>query len=192
MTPAANQHLATPRSGSGARRWARALACAGLAGLAALAGSGCAGYRLGPTNGVAARERAVQISPFANKTLQPGLTDYVTSQLRKAVQRDGTYSLATHNDGDIVVTGAITRYVRQPVTFVPTDVLTVSDFRLVVTAQVSARNRITGQVLFDQAVNGSTLLRVGSDLPSAERQAMPLLAEDLARKITDLLVDGTW
>ena len=37
-----------------------------------------------------------------------------------------------------------------------------------------------------------TLVRVGSDLSSAERQAIPLLADDLAKNVTELLVDGTW
>src|SRR5262245_46037371 len=57
---------------------------------------GCAGYSLGPTNGLAAREKSVQVSPFVNQTLHPGLTDFVTSQMRKELQRDGTYFLATH------------------------------------------------------------------------------------------------
>jgi hypothetical protein len=33
---------------------------------------------------------------------------------------------------------------------------------------------------------------VGDDLPSAERQSMPLAATDLARRITALLADGSW
>ena len=39
---------------------------------------------------------------------------------------------------------------------------------------------------------GRTTLRVGSDLTSSERQAIPLAAEDLARHVTSLLVDGEW
>ena len=39
---------------------------------------------------------------------------------------------------------------------------------------------------------GRTTIRVGNDLTSAERQAVPLAAEDLARSITSLLVDGEW
>jgi hypothetical protein len=35
-------------------------------------------------------------------------------------------------------------------------------------------------------------VRVGNDLTSAERQALPLAADDLARSITALLADGTW
>ena len=81
-----------------------------LVGLVALGGSGCAGYRLGPVNGLAAGAKSVQIIPFTNQTLQPRLGDAVTAQLRKQLQRDGTYQLASHNDGDIVVSGSVTRY----------------------------------------------------------------------------------
>ena len=154
--------------------------------------SGCAGYQLGPTNGLNPREKSVQVVPFVNRTLQPRLTDVVTSQIREELQRDGTYELASHGNPDIILSGALTRYQRQEVTFVPNDILTVQDYRVILTAQVTARERSTGKLLIDQTVNGYTLLRVGSDLPSAERQAMPLLAADLAKNITALLAEGKW
>jgi len=154
--------------------------------------TGCAGYKLGPTNGVIARDKSVQFNPFGDQTLQPRLSDAVAQQLRKELQRDGTYSLATHNDGDIIVNGMLTRYQRFEVSFDSHDILTVQDFRIVLTAQVTARERSSGKVLLNQAVTGSTIIRVGSDLTSTERQATPLLAQDLARNITALLVDGTW
>ena len=37
-----------------------------LVGLVALGGSGCAGYKLGPVNGLAAGAKSVQINPFTN------------------------------------------------------------------------------------------------------------------------------
>jgi len=154
--------------------------------------TGCAGYQLGPTNGLAAGEKSVQIAPFVNATLQPRLTDYVTSQLRKELQKDGTYRLATHGDADIILSGRMTRYDRSEVTLSSADILTVRDYRLVLTAQVTARERSTGRMLLDQSVTGSTLIRVGPDLTSAERQAMPLLADDLAKNVTALLADGKW
>jgi len=154
--------------------------------------SGCAGYKLGPTNNLAAGEKSVQITPFANQTLEPRLGDAVTGALRKELQRDGTYRLATRDAGDIVVNGVITRYHRQEQTLVPEDVVTVRDYRIALTAQVTARDRATGKVLLDQPVTGYTLLRVGSDLTSAERQALPLLATDFARQVTALLADGSW
>jgi hypothetical protein len=154
--------------------------------------NGCAGYRLGPVNGLAAGEKSVQISPFANLTLQPRLTDAVTAQMRKELQRDGTYQLASHDDGDIILSGSLTSYVRTEVTLAAQDVLTVRDFRLSLTAHVTARERSSGKEILNQTVTGHTLLRVGNDLPSAERQALPLLANDLARNVTALLAEGKW
>lgn len=154
--------------------------------------SGCAGYRLGPVNGLAAGEKSVQVSPFVNQTLQPRLTDAVTAQMHKELQRDGTYKLASHNDGDIILSGTLTSYVRTEITLSANDILTVTDFRLSLTAHVTARERATGKEILNQAVTGYTLILVGNDLPSAERQAMPLLANDLARNVIALLAEGKW
>ncbi len=167
---------------------------AGLVGLllAILCFSGCAGYKLGPVNGVAAGEKSVQITPFTNKTLEPRLGDAVTTQMRKELQRDGTYKLATHDDGDIIVSGVITHYTRHELTLVPHDLVTVRDYRVTLTAHVTARERGSGKILVDQPVSGFTLLRVGTDLTSSERQALPLLAADLAKHATALLTEGAW
>lgn len=161
--------------------------------LLSLGGSGCAGYRLGPTNDQSAGVTSVQIVPFVNDTTQPFLTDAVTSQLRKWIQRDGTFHLATGSDGgDIQVTGHIVRYERLELSLSPRDSLTVNDYRLTLTADVKAVDRRTGKVLIDQPVRGYTLVRVGSDLVSSERQALPLLAGELARNVTALLAEPAW
>lgn len=164
----------------------------GLIVVLALWGSGCAGYHLGPSNGQRAGEQSIQISPFINRTLEPRLGDATTAALRKEIQRDGTFRLVSAPEGDVVVTGEITRYQRVEVSFVPSDVITAQDYRIVLTAHVVARERGTGKIRLDRDVSGATLMRVGSDLPSAERQALPLVATDLARQITLLLADGAW
>jgi hypothetical protein len=163
-----------------------------LTGCILLALNGCAGYQLGPINGLQPGEKSVQINPFGNHTLQPGLTDALTVQLRKEFQRDGTYKLDTQGDADVIVNGTIMQYQRVEVTLSSNDILTVQDYRLTLTAHIIARERATGKVLIDQSVSGFTLVRVGSDLTSAERQAMPLLAKDLARRVTALLAEGKW
>ena len=154
--------------------------------------SGCAGYRLGPTNGMEARSKSIQVNPFQNQTLEPRLTDHTTHSLRKRLQQDGTYELNTKDSGDVIVNGVITGFRRSELAFQPSDVRTVRDYHLYMTAQVRAVDRATGKVLLNRPVTGRTTIRVGSDLASAERQAIPLLAEDLARNTTSLLVDGTW
>ena len=163
-----------------------------LVGLVAFGGSGCAGYKLGPVNGVTAGAKSVQINPFTNQTLEPRLGDEVTGQLRRQLQRDGTYTLASHNDGDIVVSGSVTRYLRQVVSLSPSDTLTVRDYRLELRAQVTATDRSTGKLILNQPVAGYTLIRVTTDITSTERQALPLLAADLAKNVTALLAEGSW
>jgi len=90
------------------------------------------------------------------------------------------------------LTGELIRYERFEISFLSTDTTTARDYRLNLTARVVARDRSTGKVMLDREVIGHSLMRVGSDLPSAERQTMPLVATDLARQITALLVDGSW
>lgn len=161
-------------------------------GIMALTLAGCAGYRLGPTNGAIAGAHSIQIDPFVNRTLEPRLVDYVMGSLREDLQRDGTFRLDTHQEGDVVLTGVITSYNRSQLSVQPTDVLTVLDYQISMTAQITARDRVTGKIILDKPVTATTMLRAGNDLTSAERQAIPLLAEDFARRATALLVDGTW
>jgi hypothetical protein len=135
---------------------------------------------------------SIEIGPFKNQTIEPRLTDAVTAAVRKQIQRDGTYRLNTRGDSDIVVTGVITKYRRNEVSFQPDDLLTVRDYNITMWARVIARERDSNRVLLDEEISGWTILRVENDLPSAERQALPLVAEDLAKNITYLLVDGKW
>ncbi len=160
----------------------------------AMLSAGCAGYHLGPVNpNVVAGEKSIEIVPFNNQTLQPRLGDAVTQALRERMQTDGTYRLATRSPGDIVVTGVITTYRRQGVSFLRTDVTTAENYRVEIIAHVKARDRSTGKLLLDKTdVKGYTLVQVGTDLADAERQSTPLLAEDLARNITELLTEGAW
>ena len=163
-----------------------------LVSLLAVISAGCAGYRLGPTNGVPAGSRSVQVNLFKNETWEPRLSEPVATSLRRILQQDGTYRLATRGDADIILEGTITEFNRSGLSFDPRDILTVRDYELVLTAKFTATERATGRIIVASAASGRTTIRSGADLPSAERQAGPLLADDLARKITAALVDGTW
>lgn len=166
---------------------------AALLGLfAATLMTGCAGYQLGPTNGAYAGAKSIRVNFFKNNTDEPRLIVYINNSLRKTLQQDGTYTLSTRGDADIVVNGTILRYLRSPLAFQPGDVITARDYRIQLTAHVTAMDAHSGKVLLDQEVTGDTTIRVGADLGSAERQAAPLLAEDLARNTSALLTEGSW
>ncbi|HXI69093.1 MAG TPA: LPS assembly lipoprotein LptE, partial [Verrucomicrobiae bacterium] len=112
--------------------------------------------------------------------------------LRERFQVDVTYHLNTHGDADVVLTGVITRYHRQGLSYLNKDATTTQNYRVDIVAHVIARERATGKTLFDKNVTAYTLVNVGADLASSERQASPQLAEDLARNIAELLTDGAW
>jgi hypothetical protein len=163
-----------------------------LPGLAAVLLAGCAGYRLGAVNGEVAGGKTIEIMPFNNQTLQPRLGDAVTQALRERLQADGTYRLVTGSSGDVVVSGVIRTYEQEGLGYLNNDASTPQNFRIAVTAHVVARDRATGKLLLDRDVHGHTLINIGSDLVSSERQAAPVLAADLAQNITALLTEGGW
>lgn len=155
--------------------------------------AGCAGYHLGPVNGVMAGAKTIEVQPFNNQTLQPRLGDVITESLRERLQTDATYQLATRREnGDVVVTGVIHQYVRQGLGFLGTDITTPENYRVDIVVHVIARERLSGKKILDKDVKGHTFVQIGNDLASAEREAMPLLADDLAQNITELLTEGTW
>jgi hypothetical protein len=162
-----------------------------LAMVAALM-AGCAGYQLGPTHSLAPRSSSVQVNLFRNDTQEPRLGEAVANALRKALQQDGTYRLDTRDQGDLVVSGIITEMNRQNLSYQPNDVITGRDYRLLLVARLTVTDRRTGKVVLDRQIAGRTKVAAVSDLASAERQAVPLAAEDLARQATSLLADGQW
>lgn len=153
----------------------------------------CAGYRVGPTGGHIAREKSVQILFFSNQTLEPRLAEPVAQALRHTLQQDGTFRLASRKeDADIIVEGSLIEYERAAMAFQPRDLVSVQEYELRLRARVIARDRHTGASILDAEMKGRTTVSVGVDLNSAERQAIPLLAQDLARNITTALAEGSW
>ncbi|HJN90201.1 MAG TPA: LPS assembly lipoprotein LptE [Verrucomicrobiota bacterium] len=160
--------------------------------VAAVMTAGCASYRIGPVNPAIPAGQSVEVGLFQNATPQPGLTESVNASIRRELQRDGTFELATGGDGDVLLTGSIDAYRRSPVSFQPRDILSVRDFEVELITRIRAADRATGRVLLDRELSGRTTVRLGGDLASAERQALPLLANDLAKKTVALLAEGAW
>jgi len=163
-----------------------------LPGLAAVLLAGCASYQLGSVNHAAAGDQSIEVAPFNNQTLQPRLGDALTQSLRERLQTDVTFHLATSGPGDIVVTGVIRSYQREGLGYLNTDSVTPENYRVGVVVHVTARERASGKLLLDKDVKGHTFVHIGTDLASAETQALPLVADDLAQNIAELLTEGAW
>ena len=154
--------------------------------------AGCASYHLGAVNGTVQGDKSIEVLPFNNQTLQPRLGDALTQSLRERLQVDGTYHLAKHGAGDVVVTGVIHLYARESLGSSASDFATPENYRVGAAVHVTVRERASGKLLLDKEVKGHSLVHIGRDLASAERQALPLLADSLAQSITELLTEGAW
>jgi len=147
---------------------------------------------MGPLNGEPAGSRSVQIQPFINRTMEPRITEALSQELRKQVQKDGTFTLETQGPGDIIISGEIVSFNRSELAYQSNDVITPRDYNLSLSARVTAIEQSTGKTKFSRVIPGRTTIRIGADLSSAERQAIPLLAEDLARNAISQLADAPW
>ena len=147
---------------------------------------------MGAVNPAIPADQSIQVGLFQNGTAQPGLSESVNASIRRELHRDGTFELATANDGDVLLTGNIASYRRSAVSFQPKDILSVRDFVVELSTRVKATEKISGKVLVDRVVTSRTTVRLGDDLASSERQALPLLANDLAKRTVAMLSEGGW
>ena len=150
---------------------------------------GCAHYDLGPVSGDVAGARSVQVKFFDNKTFEPRLVAAVNHSLRHHLQQDGTFRV--ENKGDLVVSGVLKSFTRNGVNYKPGDVLAVQDYSLHLIAQVIVKDK-TGNEVLNRELVGSSVVRVGADFASGQRQAVPLIADQLALRATSLIADGEW
>ena len=154
--------------------------------------TGCAGYHAGTTNGLPAGSRSVRVEFFENETLEPRLVVAVNRALKRNLQNDGTYTLETQGAADIVVSGQLTEFLRNGVSYTPGDSLVVQDYAMQLTARIKVSDETTGLVVYEGDVTGKSTVRVGDDLTASQRQAIPLIADHLARQATSFIVDGHW
>lgn len=157
-----------------------------------IASGGCAGYKLGPTNGMPAGSRSVKFQPFINRVQVPRVSEYLGNSLRKQLQNDGTFRLETSGSPDIMVSGEIVKLERSGLSYQQGDVLTPQEYTLTLRAHVVAVNVATGKTIIDRQVTGVSYIRIGNDQTEAERQIVPVLTDNIALKAIHLLVDGSW
>jgi hypothetical protein len=153
--------------------------------------SGCAGYTVGPiqpTYMKGVHKLAVPI--FDNKTYEPQIQTLVTTTFIKQLQQDGTYEITGLDQADAEVRGTIYTVTRVKARSVIGNVLASSQFNLQVQLRVIVVNTHTGITIGQRDVTGQTTFFVGNDLPTQERQAIPLAAEDAAVQAASYLSEG--
>ena len=148
---------------------------------------GCAGYHVGT-----AGARSVQVKFFENETFEPRLATAVNRAMKREFQKDGTYSLETQSEGDLVVTGKLINFRRGGVSYKPGDVLTVQDYTMTLSAEITVKKRGIRDPIFRETITGTSTVRVGNDLTAGQRQAVPIIAAKLAEQAVLQIVYRDW
>jgi hypothetical protein len=157
--------------------------------LAVLAFSGC--YTLGPITPTYMKGvHSISVPIFDNKSFEPQVQAVVTDVLIKELQTDGSYPITGEDEADAIVHGTITDVVRTQTKSVVGDVLASAEFQITLKIHIQVLRGNTGQVLVNKDFSGISYFFVGSDLPTQERQAIPIAAQDCAKQITAFLTEG--
>ena len=150
---------------------------------------GCAGYHVGPVTKTSFRSIAVPM--FRNETLRPQLEAQISNAIIQRLQQDGSLQIESQPRADVVLIGTISRYDRVALRSLRSDTGVPREYRLSITVRVEARDRRTGEtVLKPTEVEGTSDVLIGEDQQSAEDQALPLLADDIAKRVAGLLVES--
>jgi hypothetical protein len=165
---------------------------AGLALLVVMAFAGCAGYRVGNISG---REiqgvRSVYVPVVKNTSLEPDIQMDVTNGIIRRFNDDGTLQVNQSANADSELDVVITNVAHTPIRSSSSDLLITAEYQLRIEGIATYVNRRLGRRIFENIpVTGSTTFFTQSDIQEAERQALPLAADDLANNTVKLITEG--
>ncbi len=158
--------------------------------VAALACAFCAGcaYHLGPVSTM--NVHSIAVLNLHNKTYEPRVSVAITDAIIRRIQNDGSIRVVSEDAADATLTGEITSWTREPLLLRSDNVLVAKEYMLLIYAHVVLTDNRTGKRLLDTSCVGRSQYFWSSDMTQAEQQAFPLAADDLARRICDLIVDA--
>lgn len=160
-----------------------------LAVLLAFAGAGCGHYQLGTTGRLTFA--TLYVAPAENTTLVPQARALLTTQVREAFARDGRVSLVNSAEAaDATLSVTIRDYHRDVASVQERDTGLARKFTLTLAVECTLRDNRSGQPLFaERRVTAQRDAFTDGGQLQSEYQALPLLADALAAKITHTVLD---
>ena len=153
--------------------------------------AGCLGYTIGPVKpNYLADVHTIAVPTFKNDTLIPRIEVLVTDSVIKQFQQDGTFKVGNESNADAVLKAEISRITRSPARSQRGNVLSTTEFNLVMRLKYRLIGR-DGKIIGPPGeVQGTTSFFRGSDVVTDERQALPLAGEQLANHLVTQLSEG--
>lgn len=162
-----------------------------LTGLLALCSAGCAGYRLG--TGSHLEFASLHVAPVQMRALVPQAQPLLTSAVREAFLKDGRVTIATSREAAEATLQIVVRdYRRDIATVRPGDTGLARKFIVTLAVDATLTSTRDGSAFFsNRRLEAKRDVFTDSGQQHAEYQILPLLAQDLADKLTHAVLD-TW
>lgn len=151
--------------------------------------TGCA-YHLGNVPGQEIKGiESINVPVVINETYEPGISVLVTDSIIQRLHSDGTLEVKREGNADATLEVKLTRFERSPLRSTRNDTRVVAEYRVFLLAEVTLK-KIDGTKIFTETLSGETEFFIGNDLQEGERQAMGLVADDLANNIVLRVTEG--
>ncbi len=162
--------------------------------------TGCKSYQLGHPAELPFESLFVEAA--GNDSYAPQAQAIVSAKIREAIIRDGRVKLVANKDkADAVLEITLSEYERRAATRSQDDTEVALDYDITLEAEIALYDQRSGEYFFDSRKieeRGSAFVSdvyannaETQSLVQAEHQAMPRIARDIARKVTDEVL-GTW
>jgi hypothetical protein len=169
--------------------------------LCAVVISGC-GYTTGSM--LPADIKTIYVAPFKNKinlteeldpyayryrAMQPHIDVDVTNKVVDEFMADGNLRLSRKDNADVILSGEIVNFYRQPITY--QDDRQIEEFRLSIVTNISLYDTRKEKVLWrEQGLIGDTIFTQSGTYAESESSALADAIEDLARRVVERTVEG--
>jgi hypothetical protein len=121
--------------------------------------------------------------------MQPHIEVDVTNQVIDEFMFDGNLKLARRDSADVVLSGEIVNFYRQPVTY--GDNRQIEEFRLSIVTNVMLYDTRKRKVIWrEEGLVGDTVFTQSGTYAESEAEALDDAVEDLARRIVERTVEG--
>lgn len=147
----------------------------------------CSSYRLGST--LPPNLKTIAVPVFDNQANYPQLEIESTTATIQEFQRDGTLKVVERQNADLILEVKLVRYGLMPLRYAHASSVSATEYRVLIQAEIKLTQR-NGNVMFDQMkVRGESTFQFAGDIATAQRQALPQTARDLAHRIVEQVVE---
>lgn len=168
----------------------RSLFSLAFLGLLACFIAGCSHYHLGGPGELPFK--TVYVPPVKNSSFAPQVQAMLTQQVIAKLQEQQAVKIVSSSSADVTLYVTVTDYDRDVASTQASDTFLAESFNLIMVADVTLADNRTGKNLItSRPIEASQQAFVTGGFQPSEYQAMPVLTEEVASKVSDM-VTSVW